>query len=331
MITAAELEYQAPEDADHDWAETYFLPVPVPEEHLLAHVYVVVRPKLGVMSNDVYVFGTVSDSRADLLHYNARQHLPAPERWSKIDSPMGLSVHAVNPPRDHRIDYVGPDDTEIHVDWNGVMEPFDIHDPRLSPRAGATEAEQIANSSSGAAYKGHYDMTGRITGRLTVRGKTYQVNCLERMDRSWGPRPEVVRPMNSINANFGDDLCFHLRGSRDNGERLPNPVSHGYVLDNGEFFGITEGSFTATRFGTVLLTLDVSVTDTRGKTYRMHASPDVGGPWTAYAGNVTWNSMMKWTLGDRVGYGVVMDNNRIDEAVRERGMWPTDGPRTLRA
>lgn len=94
---------------------------------------------------------------------------------------------------------------------------------------------------------------------------------------------------------------------------------------------MTEGNFVATRFGVVLLTLDVTVTDTRGKSFRLHGSPDVGGPWTAYAGNVTWNSMMKWTIGDRVGYGVVMDNSRLDDHVRKFGMWPQDGPRTLRA
>lgn len=32
---------------------------------------------------------------------------------------MGLKVVAVTPPRDYRIDYVGADGTEIHVDWKG--------------------------------------------------------------------------------------------------------------------------------------------------------------------------------------------------------------------
>lgn len=333
MITAAELEYQAPDDATYTWAETYFFPIPVPEEHLLAHVYVVVRPKLGVMTNDVYVYGSTTDTRSELLHYNVQHQLPAPECWSDIDSPMGLKIKAVAPPRDYRIDYVGPDGTEIHVDWKGIMEPFDIHDPAHSPNAGGSEEERAARSSSGEAYKGHFDMTGRITGTLIVKGREFRVDSIERMDRSWGPRPEGVNAMNTINANFGEDLVFHMRAPRNpfGPGRTSTALTHGYVLENGEVFGITGGQYVANRFGVILLSLDVSFTDVRGRSYRMHASPDVGAPWTAYAGNVCWNAMMKWTIGDRVGYGVVMDNSRIDHFVNNYGVWPSDMPRVLRA
>ncbi|TQC48207.1 hypothetical protein EEB14_16475 [Rhodococcus sp. WS4] len=329
MITADELKYQNPPGAGYEWAETYFFPVPVPEEHLLAHVYVVVRPELGVMTNEVYVYGSLTDTRSELLHYNVRNHLPAPVEWAKLDSPMGLKITAVTPPRDYRIDYVGSDGTEIHVDWNGVMEPFDIHDPAHSPRAGRTEEERLANSSSGSAYKGHFDMTGRITGTLTIRGREFRVDCIERMDRSWGPRPEGIQAMNSINANFGDDLAFHFRAPRDLAApgRARAQVAHGYVFDKGEVHGVVEGHYTANRFGGMLATLEAELTDTRGRHFHLHASPDVGAPWYAYPGSICWNSMMKWTLGEAVGYGVVMDNTPLDALVTAHGRWPADGPR----
>lgn len=179
------------------------------------------------------------------------------------------------------------------------MEPFDIHDPAHSPRAGATEEERFAQSSSGAAFKGHLDMTGRITGTLTVRGKTFQVDAIERMDRSWGLRPEAIIAMNSINATFGEDLAFHFRAPRDLDApgRAPTAVAHGYALDKGRMYGVERGSYTATRMGVALLTLDATLTDIRGKTFRLHTASDVGAPWTAYAGVVCWNSMMKWTTG----------------------------------
>lgn len=333
MITAEHLEYQNGPDADHDWAETYFLPIPVPEQHILAHVYVVVRPVLGVMTNDVYFYGTMTDSRTELLHYNVRNQLPAPERWSLIDSPMGLRIEATKPPREYRIDYVGPDGNEIHVDWIGMMEPFDIHDPAHSPNAGGTEEERAARSSSGEAYKGHYDMTGRITGTIIVNGREFPVDSIERMDRSWGRRPEEVRPMNSINATFGPDLAFHFRAPRDahGPAREPIEITHGYILDNGEMVAIAEGSFVSTRFGVMLLTLDCTLTDVKGRTYRLHAMPDVGAPWTAYPACITWNSMMKWVYGERVGYGVVMENSVIRDHTSRFGVWPTDMPRVLRA
>ena len=114
MITARDLEYHTPVDAGHTWAETYFFAIALPEEHLLVTVYVVVRPGIGVMVNDVTVYGALSNTRSDLLYFDVQPHLPAPERWSEIDSPTGLKIKAVTPPRDYRIDYVGYNDTEIH-------------------------------------------------------------------------------------------------------------------------------------------------------------------------------------------------------------------------
>ena len=54
-----DLEYHGPTD-DYTWAETYYIPISVPEERLFAHVYVVTRPVLGTMSNDIQVMGAVS-------------------------------------------------------------------------------------------------------------------------------------------------------------------------------------------------------------------------------------------------------------------------------
>src|SRR5690606_31275137 len=105
-------------------------------------------------------------------------------------------IRATDAPREFRIDYEAANGMEIHVDWKGLMEPFDIHDPRHSPNASAG----LEASGAGEAYKGHYDMTGRITGAVTIKGRTLAVDAIERMDRSWGQRTETVRPLNSINA-----------------------------------------------------------------------------------------------------------------------------------
>ena len=53
MISARDVEFHTPPGADHRWAETYIFPIAIPEEHLLVMVYVVVRPALGVMLNDI--------------------------------------------------------------------------------------------------------------------------------------------------------------------------------------------------------------------------------------------------------------------------------------
>ena len=310
MITAQDLEFHTPPDAGHTWAETYFFPIILPQEGLMITVYVVVRPGLGVMSNDVTVYGALSQTRADLVYYHAEPHLPAPQRFSDIHSSMGLSVKAVRPPRDYRIDYVGFDNTEIHVDWIGLMEPFDIHDPTHSPRAGRTKAEQHANSGLGAAWGGHFDMTGRVQGTVKIRGRSYTVDCVERMDHSWGHRnPVKMNAQDSISASFGPDLAMHVIAHLDLDAAVGQEqrLAHAYILEDGQVYGIRDGALRTTRLGNAVTAMDLQMVDVRGKTFDMHAYSEVGAPWNAYVSTVTYTSMMRWFCGNRVGHGFVME------------------------
>jgi hypothetical protein len=310
LITAKDLEYHAPADAGHTWAETYFFPIAIPEEHLLATIYVVARPGIGVMVNDFAVYGSLSDTRSDMLYIDKQSHLPAPEKWSYIDSPSGLKIVAHNPPRDYRIDYVGLDDTELHVDWNGLMEPFDIHDPAHSPKAAKSRDDQHAGSGLGAAWGGHFDMTGRVTGELKLRGTTYEVDCVERMDHSWGHRnPVKMNGQNSISAAFGPDLAFRIISLLDldapNGSE--HKFAHGYVLDDGEVYGLTDVELSSVRLGAVVTAMEMKITDIRGKSFLLRGWMDIGAPWNFYSATLTYTGEMTWFYEDREGYGCLME------------------------
>jgi hypothetical protein len=322
MITAKDLEFQTPADPGHTWAETYFFPIIIPEEGLMITVYVVVRPGIGVMSNDVTVYGSLSQTRSDLIYYHAEPHLPAPARFSEIQSPMGLNVKSLNPPLDYRIDYVGYDNTEIHVDWIGLMDPFDIHDPNHSPRAGRTQSEQHANSGLGAAWGGHFDQTGRVKGWVKIRGQHYEVNCVERMDHSWGHRnPVVMNSQDSISASFGEDLALHVISHLD----LDAPVgqehrlAHAYILEDGKVYGVKDGRLRTTRLGNVVTAMEIQLTDVRDKTFDMHAYSIVGAPWNAYVSTVTYTSMMRWYYQGRSGHGCVMETIGLPALSLRRG------------
>ena len=332
MITAKDLEYHTPADAGHTWAETYFFPIALPEEHLLVTVYVVVRPGIGVMVNDIAVYGSLTDNRSDLLYLDAQHHLPAPKAWADIDSPAGLKVKAVKPPRDYRIDYVGFNDTEIHVDWLGLMEPFDIHDPAHSPKAAPSRDAQHAGSGLGAAWGGHFDMSGRVTGTVKIRGREFKVNCIERMDHSWGHRNAIkFNAQNSISAAFEGGPAFHVITllNLDAPVGKDHTLAHGYVLDEGQVYGLTDMELTNTRLGIAVVGMDMKVTDVRGKVFHLHAVADVGAPWNAYAATVTWTAQMKWVLGDQVGYGCVMETIALPALNLRRGRWFEDWPQAV--
>ena len=332
MITADDLEYHTPEGADHEWAETYFLPIPLPEEHLLVAVYVVVRPVVGVMTNDIVVYSALANTRFEMAYLDIYQHLPAPKRFSDIDSPSGLKVRAVKAPTEYRIDYVGYDDTEFHVDWKGIMEPWDIHDPRHSPSVYASDEERLAATSMNTAYRGHFDMTGRVTGTIRLRGKEYRVDAIDRMDHSWGERNEMTVPsMNSISVTIGEDFALRLLGRLDvDAPTASNQkLAHGYVLDKGELHSLAGMELLTTRAGSIVTGMDLKVTDARGKVFHLHGLADVGAPWMAYGGSVCFLAMFRWVMNGRAGHGVVMENLSFRDLQRSRGRTWADMPSAL--
>ena len=81
----------------------------------------VMRPVVGVMTNDIVVYSVPADNRFDMAYLDVPQHLPAPQRFSDIDSPSGLKIKACKPPSEYRIDCVGYDDTEVR--WPCVAFP----------------------------------------------------------------------------------------------------------------------------------------------------------------------------------------------------------------
>jgi hypothetical protein len=324
MITAQQFEYQNPADADHTWLESLLFPIVVPEAHLYALVYANVRPSLGVMWNQVMVCGTLTESRSDLLHYNEHHFLPAPPSIISIDSEIGLQITSTDPLRGFRIDYVGEDGTEIHVDWANLMPPFDTHDPAMSPQAGKGGGDMHADpGTSHHESSGHVDMSGRATGTMIVRGRTFAVDSIERMDHSWGPRhPMKVPNMFIVSATFGSDLFFHMICPWNPDKSGPDAIelTHGYVVEDGETYGLTDvARITAQHHGLICTGLQMTVTDVRGKTFSLEATADIGAPWIAGPNAMTHNALMRWSYDGRVGYGVVMKNYSLRYLNERRG------------
>jgi hypothetical protein len=311
MFTDEDTEFHTPDGADHEWAETNSFAITIPEERIMAFFYVLVRKGLGVMLTDVSVFGSLAGSRAELLYVDSRQHLPASASLANFTSVSGLSITATSI-RDYRIDYVGLDGVEAHLEFRGLMEPFDTGDPNHSPMV------RVHNWSAGTApahqamYAHHFDLTGRVRGTLTVGGREHAVDCVETMDHSWGPRPEMeMRSGSWMHAHFGEDLAIHwisslkLDAPADTAARL----RHGYVLQDGQVYGLTDLRLHVNRAEGFPMSIDVIATDERGETTRLHGSAVVGGPWSPYTSTILTAAMMRWTLPDgRVGWGAVQEN-----------------------
>ena len=328
MIHQQDIEFHIPPDIDHTWAETNYFCLTIPEARLMASVYVVTRKGLGVQHVDVIVFGALTGNRAECLYIDSQQHLPAPEKLSDFRTPNGLQVRAFNP-RDYRVDYVGHDGMELHFDFKGLMEPFDIHDPNHSPFAQATQAARNESSGLGAAYANHFDLTGHITGSLKVRGKEYAVDCVETMDHSWGPRHEFDWPtMGWSHAHFGTDFALHWINKWDPdkpGAVDEHELAHGYVLENGIAYGLTALKIDCIHIGSVLTGIEAEVTDKRGKKFRVLGTAVIGAPWVPYTSSMLYVSMMRWMLADgRMGWGLASFNTSVNVLTRRHGRGMND-------
>src|ERR1700733_3306747 len=109
MITARDVEYHDPADAHHRYAETNWFCFYIPQEKLMAIVYTVARRGVGVQSCGVSLYGALVDNRAETLYLDAQMALPCPPRLSDYTTANGLSVKAIRPPHDYRVDYIGYD------------------------------------------------------------------------------------------------------------------------------------------------------------------------------------------------------------------------------
>ncbi|MCP5173331.1 MAG: hypothetical protein H7A02_13805 [Pseudomonadales bacterium] len=333
MITDQDTEYHIPPDINYKFAETNYFIAVIPEERILATFYTVTRKSVGVCLVDVAIYGCLSDNRAEMLYLDSQQQLPAPEKLSRFETPNGMKVIAKNA-REYELDYVGFDDTEAHLSFVGLHEPFDIHDPRLSPKATPDDDKAREEGSGlGKAYGNHFDLTCRAQGTLKIRGKTYKVDCITTMDHSWGERCEAgLRAMTWMNANFSENYGLHWITSLDFTKPADqqHKLAHGYVFENGELYGLTDLELKSNRLGTISVALDLEATDVRGKKHIMYGTPLVGAPWSCYTQIMLYVAMTRWiTDKGEIGYGLNMENYPFDMMARLRGRRWTELPGNL--
>lgn len=315
MITEADLQFHTPTDVDHEWAETYWFGLYVPEANLYGWVYMVFRAGTGAVMCDVEFVDRKSTYMYDARYVDIQNHIVIPERLGSFKLSNGLEFTAKSP-REYRIDYVGVDDTEIHLDFDGIHEPFDIHDPNIDPMARIDGAAAVQHSGFGTAYANHFDLTTRCTGTVKVRGESYDVDCLATQDHSWGPRGERgMKPMTYLNAHFADDYVvqtiFDFDPSRADGEQ--HVFKHGYIVKDGEMTGLVGGALRVDHAGIFPKAISLSVTTQDDETHDLAATATTFSSWLPYGVCLTGHSMLAWTTSTGLeGVGTLMESFPLD-------------------
>lgn len=316
MITAADAEFHPSDPAEWRWTETTALIFSVPEERILGNVYVAARPNLGVALSAIAIGQGFCRHPFEIDFSDSQMHLPCPPSFVKYELENGLRVDCVNPPREYHFQYeykLGG--CSLDLTFKSLHEPFDAEDPKQNPML-ETETghaydqrlgDQWGNPVTDKRYRsGHYEMIGHITGEIELRGKRYKVDCYEAMDHSFSRRTEVSkRAVSFLTATLGPDYALHLAVPMDvrNGDTAYDGFRFGYVVEEGQLFGIVDADVKSSGEGLLPLFCEIRAVDTRGKVHEIQGSAIAGHPWYNFnPSHVCFQSLMRWQQGSRVGY-----------------------------
>lgn len=309
MFDDRDVQFHTPENPAFDWAETGYFNFYVPEENLLGFVYIVHRAGVGATVTDVELIRDLSTSPLGSIFVDLCNHNALPERAESFTLPTGLRFEAPSI-RQYRIGYE-KNGVSFDLTFDAIMEPYDIHDPKMDPLADLDPQRAIANSGFGAAYTEHFDMAVKVEGTLRIGDRAFDVRCFSTMDHSWGPRREDgFHPIVWMNAHFDDGYCLHGIFSYvpDGPRGEQHDFKHGYALEDGTVFGAKAGTIVADRDGIIVQRMVATLTDADGREHRLDGTMLNHHPWQPYGNNHSPLSMIRWERGDgAIGYGTYME------------------------
>lgn len=311
MITAADADYHRSDPSVLTWAETIVLVFSVPEAGILGNAYVLSRPNVGTTISSVVVHAGLCTNPFEIDFTDPQVHVPAPEQFSKFVLASGLALEATNAPRDFHVSYEHEHGAcRFDLNFAGLHDPFDVHDRSQNPLV-AGSAGSIDTGLGDVWANGHYDMIGHVTGTLELRGKEYAVDCYDGMDRSWGPRAEHGTSGAAwIHVTFGAEFGLHLGMALAirNGDVVYDGLRFGYVVENGEMYGVTEATVDASRVDMLAVNNHITAVDVRGKRHEFFGTAVGGAPWFSFSpAYVSCQCLFRYTDGKRVGYAEATD------------------------
>lgn len=311
MIEDKDAEFHAPPAGQPLWAETNYFGFEIPEVPLHIGLYSLFRPNLGVVNSAVFVNSRKVSSGWEIDYWDHRAYLPMAPDLSLLDFELrnGLQVRCLEPNRVWELRFAKEGVLDIDVRFEALMQPFDIHDPDMDPRARRTGGDL---SAAALWAGGHFDMTGAVTGEVTLHGRKLTVDSLSTMDHSWGVRDEYQPGvMTWLQAHFSRDLAVHGMFDFDpttppDGD-LELSLTHGYVLDHGVGVGLKEGRGTTERSGLYPTRISLELVDARDRTWSLVGESQTRFPAEYWPGSMSFMVLPRWTMDGRTGHGTSTD------------------------
>lgn len=307
MIQASDTEFHPRDPNDRIWTETTYLAFNVPEAALHGTLYVLARPNLGVAMSSVVIARGMCRHAWQVPFCDPQIHLPCPPSYSDFSLANGLSVKAVSL-TDWRFQYTHQlGACSFDLSLKGLHRPFDPTDTRENPVA--TTAHLHKDPRVGDAWShGHFDLKGHITGRITLRGETYDVDCYEGMDRSWGPRNETPdRATSYISVNCGAAMSMWLTMTLDvapDGHVRYEKLNSGFLVEHGEVTPVVSAQVEATTVDMLAVSDRIVVNDAKGREHVFHGAAIGTRPMGSINPSISaFVSLMRYQYNGLIGHG----------------------------
>jgi hypothetical protein len=159
-----------------------------------------------------------------------------------------------------------------------------------------------------------------VKGEFELRGRRYEVDCVDGMDHSWGPRSEESagtgsRASSWFHVTFGEDFGMHLATALEirNGEVVYDGLRFGYVMEDGEVFGLADANVQTTRVDMLGVSNHIQAKDVRGREYEFFGTAVAAQPW--YSFNpccMSFQTLYRYQDRDRLGYSMGADIFGLD-------------------
>lgn len=280
--------------------ETQYFGFYVPEADIYGFSYFWLKPNLGSIMGGIFACQGFK-----------RHHLQA----ELFDFEQNMSSGTVI--KDDLRSYRLPNSYQVDVLEPGKRLRLRYDDPARQNRLDL--AITAASPPAMRANNKHFEQAMKYAGELTLRGKTYAVDCFNVRDRSWGElRPEEslrFPPLTWTTGCFGKDFAFNC-SAFDHPDL--NPVSlkdfpispeqafnDGWIYRHGELVKIKSIRKLTLRDPETArpLTHDIHAIDVNGREYRIKGTVTAGLPYSFWPNCMTHLGLTRWECEGMTGWG----------------------------
>jgi hypothetical protein len=306
MITAHDYRFHPRDPADDTWTETLFVIFSVPECAISGNIYVLTRPNLGVCHSSIEIHQGICFHPSQLHHNDSQMHMRCPEDFSDFTLANGVRFKAQNE-REHEWHYTSRDGIcALDFSYSAICDPTDARDPAQVPQAANSKVQGYSGWNNG-----HLEGKGRVKGTLRLRDKTYQVDCVEAVNKSWGPRNDWGNKGASwIHVDLGEKLraFLVLDIALENRTISYGAFRYGYVLVDGERRPLVAGAMAGKHTDLLVTSAEISFEDDQGCVYSARGKTIAAGPWYNFnPSSHGYQTLLRWESGALVGHSHIAD------------------------